>query len=173
VLLSPAALRLRSGSLEPSEGSENPLRIVSHRPTGREPQTGFLITKTRKEENTKNLLRQESQDVPDWMQGSLETPLRGDPKAEPWEHWEALEHKNERAYFCASRVPIFSSDPSKPVSLISVKSVCSAEQNPCQRNVNSFESPEARQAGRTKGQRISGQSCLSCLIKFSVALRAL
>jgi hypothetical protein len=63
------------------------------------------------------------------MQRSLEIPLpparrasgseSGIPKAEPWEQWEALEHKNERAYFCASRVPIFSSDPSKPVSLIS------------------------------------------------------
>jgi len=31
------------------------------------------------------------------MQGSLETPLRGDPKAEPWEQWETLEHKNEPA----------------------------------------------------------------------------
>jgi hypothetical protein len=31
------------------------------------------------------------------MQGSLETPLRGDPKAAPWEQWEALEHKNKPA----------------------------------------------------------------------------
>jgi hypothetical protein len=67
------------------------------------------------------------------MQGSLETRLRGDTKATPWEQWEALEHKNKLALFCASWVPIFSSDPSKPVSLVSVKSVSSAEQNPCQK----------------------------------------
>jgi len=50
------------------------------------------------------------------MQGSLETPLGGNPKAEPWEQWEALKHKNKLAHFCASRVPIFSSDPTKLVS---------------------------------------------------------
>jgi hypothetical protein len=50
------------------------------------------------------------------MQGSLETPLRGDPKAAPWEQWETLEHKNKLAHFCASWVPILSSDPTKPVS---------------------------------------------------------
>jgi hypothetical protein len=41
------------------------------------------------------------------MQGLLETPLRGDSKAEPWEQWEALEYKNKLAHFCVSRVPIF------------------------------------------------------------------
>jgi len=41
--------------------------------------------------------RQDLQDVQDWMQGSLKIPLRGDPKAEPWEQWEALEHKNKPA----------------------------------------------------------------------------
>jgi hypothetical protein len=57
------------------------------------------------------------QDVQDGMQGSLETPLRGDPKAEPWEQRETLEHKNKLAHFCASWVPIFSSDPTTvPVS---------------------------------------------------------
>jgi hypothetical protein len=60
------------------------------------------------------------------MGGSLEIPLRGDPKATPWEEWEALEHKNEQAYFCASRVPIFSSDPMKLSSQTSVLSVCPA-----------------------------------------------
>ena len=41
------------------------------------------------------------------MQGSLETPLHGIPKAAPWEQWETLEHKNKPAHFCASRIPIF------------------------------------------------------------------
>jgi hypothetical protein len=50
------------------------------------------------------------------MHGSLETPLRGVPKAALWEQWEALEHKNKRAHFCVSWVPIFSSDPTNPVS---------------------------------------------------------
>jgi hypothetical protein len=31
------------------------------------------------------------------VQGSLEIPLGGDPKAEPWEQWEALEYKNKPA----------------------------------------------------------------------------
>jgi hypothetical protein len=65
----------------------------------------------------------------------LEVPLRGIPKAVPWDQWEALKYKNKQAYFCASRVPIISSDPVKPVSCISVKSVRSAEQNPCPRNI--------------------------------------
>jgi hypothetical protein len=60
-------------------------------------QTGILITKTRKEETTENFVGQDLQDVRDWMQGSLETPLRGDPKAAPWEQWETLEHKNKPA----------------------------------------------------------------------------
>jgi hypothetical protein len=34
------------------------------------------------------------------MQRSLEIPLRGIPKASPWEQWEALMYKNEQAYFC-------------------------------------------------------------------------
>jgi hypothetical protein len=59
---------------------------------------------------------QDLQDVQDGMQGSLETPLGGDPKAAPWEQWETLEHKNKLAHFCASRVPILSSDPTNPVS---------------------------------------------------------
>ena len=59
--------------------------------------------------------RQDLQDAQDELQGSLETPPLGDPKATPWEQWEALEHKNKQAYFCALRVPIFSSDPTKPV----------------------------------------------------------
>jgi hypothetical protein len=50
------------------------------------------------------------------MQGSLVTPQRGDPKAAPWEQWETLEDKNKLAHFCASRVPILSSDPTKPIS---------------------------------------------------------
>jgi hypothetical protein len=41
------------------------------------------------------------------MQGSLETPLRVDPKAAPWEQWEALEHKNKLAHFCAHGFPFF------------------------------------------------------------------
>jgi hypothetical protein len=49
------------------------------------------------------------------MQASLETQLRGGPKAAPWEQWETLEHKNERAYFGVSGFPILSSDPIKPV----------------------------------------------------------
>jgi hypothetical protein len=50
------------------------------------------------------------------MQRSLEIPHSGIPKAAPWEEWEALKYKNKLAYFCASRVPIISSDPIKPVS---------------------------------------------------------
>jgi hypothetical protein len=50
------------------------------------------------------------------MQRSLEIQLRGIPKAAPWEQWEALKYKNRQAYFYASRVPIISSDPIKPVS---------------------------------------------------------
>jgi hypothetical protein len=50
------------------------------------------------------------------MERSLEIPLRGIPKAAPWEQREALKYKNKQAYFCASRVPIISSDPIKPVS---------------------------------------------------------
>jgi hypothetical protein len=50
------------------------------------------------------------------MQRSLEIPLCGIPKASPWEQWEALKYKNKQAYFCASRVPIISSDPIKPFS---------------------------------------------------------
>ena len=68
-----------------------------------------------------------------WKPRSLRVEERGDPKAGPLEQWEALEHKNElalwnaasggppledstgQAYFCASRVPIFSSEPSKPL----------------------------------------------------------
>jgi hypothetical protein len=49
------------------------------------------------------------------MQRSLETPLGGVPKAAPWEQWEALENKNERAHFYVSWVPIFPSDPTQPV----------------------------------------------------------
>jgi hypothetical protein len=60
--------------------------------------------------------RQDLQDVQYGMQGSLETPLRGDSKAAPWEQWEAMDHKNKLAHFRASRVPIFSSDPTVQVS---------------------------------------------------------
>jgi hypothetical protein len=77
------------------------------------PIVSAIITKTRKKESAKKFLRQDLQDVQDWMQGSLETPLRGDPEAAPWEQWEALEHKNKLAHFCASWAPIFSSDPTK------------------------------------------------------------
>jgi hypothetical protein len=42
------------------------------------------------------------------MQRSLEIPLRGDPKAAPWEQWEILKRKNKQAYFCPSRIPIIS-----------------------------------------------------------------
>jgi len=50
------------------------------------------------------------------MQRSLEIPLRGIPKAAPWDQWEALKYKNKQAYFCDSGIPIISSDPVKPVS---------------------------------------------------------
>jgi hypothetical protein len=40
---------------------------------------------------------QDLQDALDCMQGSLETPLRGDPKTEPWEEWGIPEHKNKPA----------------------------------------------------------------------------
>jgi hypothetical protein len=50
------------------------------------------------------------------MQRPLEIPLSGISKAVPWEQWEALKNKNKQAYSCASRVPIISSDPIKPVS---------------------------------------------------------
>jgi hypothetical protein len=49
------------------------------------------------------------------MQRSLEIPPSGIPKAVPWEQWEALKYKNKQAYFCASRVPIISSDLIKAV----------------------------------------------------------
>jgi hypothetical protein len=51
--------------------------------------------------------RQDLQDAQDWMQGSLETALRGDPKAVPWEQWEAQEHKNKLAHSCAHGFPFF------------------------------------------------------------------
>jgi hypothetical protein len=40
------------------------------------------------------------------MQGSLD-PLRGGPKAAPWEQWEAQEHKNKLAHSCANGFPFF------------------------------------------------------------------
>jgi hypothetical protein len=83
------------------------LRIISERIINHE------NTKGRKHEE---VFGQDLQDVQDGMQGSLETPLRGDPKAAPWDEWETLVHKNKLAHFCASRVPIISGDPIKPVS---------------------------------------------------------
>jgi hypothetical protein len=52
----------------------------------------------------------------------MEIPRSVIPKAAPWEQWEILKHKNKQPYFCASRVPIISSDPIKPVSWISTES---------------------------------------------------
>ncbi len=52
----------------------------------------------------------------DRKQRPLEIPRSVIPKAAPWEQWEALKYKNKLAYFCASRVPIISSDPIKAIS---------------------------------------------------------
>jgi hypothetical protein len=57
-----------------------------------------------------NLIRQDLRDLPDTAQRSLETPLFGSPKAAPWEQWEPVRHNNKLTYYCASGLPIFSSD---------------------------------------------------------------
>ena len=71
------------------------------------------------------------------MNGSLETPLCGDPNAKHCDQWEALKCKNKQAYFCASWVPIISSDPYRPCQSVWV---CGLYQNLCALSVSSERS---------------------------------
>ena len=91
----------------------NSLRVISHRPAiasrappEATPRQEAMAGQAHTDPKDKNF-RQDLQDNKDALEGSIETPLRGVPKAAPWVQWEALEHKNKLAYFCASRAPIF------------------------------------------------------------------
>ena len=94
------------------------------------------------------------------MQRSLEIPLRGFPKAAPWEQWETLKHNNKQAFFVPHGFPLFQA--------IRSNQFLEYPRNPrvLSSRTRVQEIFQGKPHSSDVGAVLSWRSRLSCLIKF-------